>query len=251
VLGEAPEMGAIFMNEQDILNASYTLLEQDSTHWGISDDEYLTGRTFLNMGIGRWEQFENTTWRELWKMNSDASSTLGGDATTTTAHDYNCPSDMDRPGGYVTTGTATHTFWEVTPPEKVEMLANSDKSYCFFTGSQSAGFTLHFNPRVTMTTGQAIDYPYYKKADTSTATSFVPEMSDPYYLAYFVAAHMSEEGVNADLFNMAEEKLDNMRTENMSGYWGVPNLIDEDGSGGLGFGGGGAGIVNSQNPTGR
>jgi hypothetical protein len=239
------------MTENSIIDAAYTLLEQDSTHWGTTDDEYSTARTFLNMGIGRWEQFDNTTWRELWKMNADAASTLGGASTTTTASTYDCPSDMDRPGGYVTTGSATHTFWTVIPVEKVDMYSNSDSEVCWFTGNSNTGYDLHFNPRITQTAGAAIDYPYYKKASTSSATSFVPEMSDPYYLVYFIAAHMSEEGVNADFFNMAEDKLENMRVKNMSGVWGVPDLIEEDGNGGLGFGTGGIRIPTSTNATGR
>jgi hypothetical protein len=36
---------------------------------------------------------------------------------------------------------------------------------------------------------------------------------------------MGEEGINTDFFNMAEEKLENMRVKNMAGFWGVPNPI--------------------------
>jgi hypothetical protein len=241
------------MTEQEIINASYSLLEQDSTHWGTTDDEYLTAREFFNMGIGRWEVYSNTTWRDLWTQLSDAASTLAGDATTSAStSDYDCPSDLIRPGGWVTTAastaTSTHTFWTVKQPEDIAGLANSDDYFCWFTGNKNTGWDLHFNPRITLTAGETIDYPYYKAASTSTATSFVPEMSDPYYLAYFVAAHMSEEGINADFFNMSEEKLENMRTQNMSGVWGVPFQIDDISDG---FGDVGRTIVSSTNQTGR
>lgn len=235
------------MDEQDIINAAYTLLEQDNTMWNTTDDEYLTAREFLNMGVGRWEHYNNTTWNELWTTLKDNST--GGDTSTSAAvSDYDCPTAMARPGGYVTTGTATHTFWTVKNPNEVAALANNDDYWCYFTGSKKDGFDLHFNPRIVLTAGETIDYPYYKKATTSTATSSVMEMSDPYYLAYFIAAHMSEEGVNADFFNMAEEKLDNMMVENMSGVWGVPNTIDDMSDG---FGTAGGATISSSNPTGR
>lgn len=240
------------MTEDTIIDTAHTLLEQDADDWATTDDEWTTARRFLNLGVGRWEQYENTTWRELWVMNSDASSALGGDTlTVASTWDYDCPSDMERPGGYVTTGTSTHTFWTVIPAESVQMYANSDAYFCYFTGSKKTGFDLHFNPRVTITADQAIDYPYYKQASTSSATSFVPEMSDPYYLAYFIAAHMSEEGVNADFFNMAEDKLENMRVKNMSGLWGTPDTIEDDGNGGIGFGSGGPRMATSTNPIAR
>jgi hypothetical protein len=242
------------ITQSEIITAAYALLEQDSTGtWTSGDDEYTTAQTFFNMGIGRWEVYQNTTWRELWKQLSDAASTLGGDTSTSASvSDYDCPSDMIRPGGWVTTAasdtTATHIFWTVKQPEDVGGLANSDDYYCWFTGNKNTGWDLHFNPRITLTAGQTIDYPYYKTASTSSATSFVPEMGDPYYLAYFIAAHMSEEGINADFFNMSEEKLDNMRTANMSGVWGVPSTVE-----GVfdGFGDVGNTIVSSTNQTGR
>ncbi len=218
------------MDEQDIINAAYTLLEQDNTMWDTTDDEYLTAREFLNMGVGRWEIYEATTWRELQVMNSDASSSLGGNTTTSASvSDYACPSDMAIPGGWVTTSTSAatspHVFWEVIPVERRQELADSDEDFCWFTGNRESGYTLHFNPRITQVDGSTIDYPYYKKATKTSATSDTVEMSDPYYLSYFIAAHMGEEGINTDFFNMAEEKLENMRVKNMAGFWGVPNPI--------------------------
>jgi len=241
------------MTEQQIIDAAYNLLEQDNTKWATTDDEYSTARAFLNMGVGRWETYMNTTWRELWTTLTDSASTLSGDKTTSAAVSaYDCPTDMVRPGGYVTTSastaTSTHTFWTVKNPEDTAILANSDEYYCYFTGNKRTGFDLHFNSRITLTAGHTIDYPYYKAATTSSSTSTVLEMSDSYYLAYFIAAHMSEEGINADFFNMSEEKLENMRVQNMSGLWGVPFQIDDISEG---FGDVGGKTISSTNQTGR
>ena len=241
------------MTEQQIINEAYALLEQDSTLWATTDDEYSTARAFFNMGVGRWETYMNTTWHELWTTLADAASSLGGDTSTVAGTSaYDCPSNFVRPGGYVTTSastaTSTNTFWTVIQPEQVAALGNSDDYFCWFTGNNKTGFDLHFNPRITLTTGQTIDYPYYKAATTSSATSTVPEMGDPHYLSYFIAAHMSEEGVDADFFNMSEEKLDAMRTVNMSGVWGNPFQIDDFSDG---FGDVSATNISSTNQTGR
>ena len=76
-------------------------------------------------------------------------------------------------------------------------------------------------------------------------------MSDPYFLSYWIAAHMSEEGINEDYYNMAEVRLDQMRTKNMSGYFGVTDNIDPAGDNYLGFGDSGTSTIDSENPTGR
>jgi len=196
-------------------------------------------RGFLNIGVGRWEFYDNTTWRELWTKNSDAASGLGGDTTTVASQsDYDTPSDFIRPGGYVTTvGTsATKIFWQVIPPEEVIKWANSDDYYCYITGSYKGGFDLHFNARITMSAGLTIDYPYYKAATKTAATSDSTEMSDPYFLSYFIAAHMAEGGVDVNFMDMAEARLEQMRTANMSSVWGVPGNIEDDGNGYIGFG---------------
>lgn len=242
------------MDEQDIINEAYYILEQDNTLWDTTDDEYLTARGFLNLGLGRWEFYENTLWRELWTMLSDAASTVAPAATKVTVaatYDYDCPTDMAAPGGYVTTGGTTKTFWRVLPPEEVAKYANSDTYYCYFTGNREGGYDLHFNPRISQAGGETIEYPYYKKASTSDSASDVLELGDPHFLSYFIAAHMSEEGIDPDLMNMAEARLEQMRTRNMSGYFGVPDRIEDDLEGYLGFGGWNGSVVTSSNQTGR
>jgi hypothetical protein len=230
------------LTESDIVNNAYYLLEQDKDVWASTDDEWTVARGILNIGVGRWEFYENTTWRELWTTNSGAASSLGGDTVTTDSeNDYDCPSDMARPGGYVVTSsssaTGTRTFWQVVPPEEVIKWRNSDDYYCYFTGNIKAGFDLHFNPRIDIDAGLYIDYPYYKQATKSTATSSTVEVPDPYFLSYFIAAHMAEGGVDPDMMDMAEARLEQMREVNLSSYWGVPGNIEDDGNtAGLGFG---------------
>lgn len=241
------------MDEQDIINNAFYLLEKDSDPWDTTDDEYTTARGILNMGVVRWENYDNTTWRELWTTLTDAAD---GDKTVSAAdYDYNCPTNMARVGGYVTITPASGdaVFYQVLPPEEVRKYKGTTTNWCYFTGNKSAGFDLHFNPSCTLSTGGTIDYPYYKSATQSSAASTVLEVSDPNFLSYFIAAHMSEssESMDGDFFTVAEGLLRQMKSLNNSGYWGVPNNIEPAADEYLGFGVGGLGTPTSSNPTGR
>jgi hypothetical protein len=244
------------MTEQQIINNSFYLLEKDSDTWATTDSEYLTARGFLNVGVNRWASFENTTWRELWTTNSNALSSLGGDTTVSASvWTYDTPSDFVRPGGYVTTTDSAGgvTFWRVLPNEEVGKHANSTENFAYFTGNKSAGFDLNFNAKSTPTTGGTINYPYYKAATQSSATSTVLECGDPNFLSYFIAAHMSEstDAIDATFFSVAEGLLRQMKSVNNSGIWGTPFNIQDSLEDLDGFGYGGGSVANSGNPTGR
>lgn len=224
------------LTENDIINNAYYLLEQDPTVWETDSDEYLTARGLANIGINRWAKYDNTTWRDLWVTNAASSD---GVKTTTTALSYAAPTNMARPCSFVrlTDSSDNVVIYDVVPIERVASLAESTANFVYFSGNPDKdGFTLHFNPNLTITAGQTIDYEYYKKPTLFTATSSTTEMSDPYFLSYFIASHMSDEGIDPDLMNMAEARLEQMRVENMSGLFGVSNNIESALSEDDGFG---------------
>lgn len=240
------------LTENQIIDNTFYMLEKDSTPWGTSDAEYTTARGLLNMAIQRWEHYENTTWRELWTTLIDASD---GDKTTT-ADDftYDCPTNFVRPGGYVTTSlSGIVTFWKVIPVEEASKYKAHAGNVCWFTGSYSSNFVLNFNSNATVAASSTIDFPYYKSATISSATSTVLEPGDPNFLSYFISAHMSEstESVEADFFTISEGLLKQMRSRNNSGVWAVPSNIEPSLADYDGFGTGGNYIATSSNPTGR
>lgn len=244
------------LTENQIINNAFYLLEKDSDPWATTDDEYSTARGFLNMGVVRWEHYLNTPWRELWIMNSSALSSLGGDTTVSASTwTYDCPSDFIRPGGYVvTTDTSgSSSLWRPVPVEKANDYIDSTAHVCWFTGNNTTGFDLNFNPNTTLTTGSSIDYPYYKRALRSSAASSVLELGDPNFLSYFIAAHMSEssDSVESNYFTVAEGLLQQMKTANNSGVWSTPFNIDPSLEDYDGFGTGSVGVVTSWNPTNR
>jgi hypothetical protein len=241
------------LDEENIIDNAFYLLEKDSDPWASTDDEYTTARGFLNMGVMRWENYENTTWRELWTTLTGAAT--GQKTISAATWEYDCPTDFVRPGGYVTTTSTdgTVTFWSVKPNEEVGKYANSTAEFCYFIGNKNAGFHLEFNSKTTLSTGATINYPYYKVAGQSDNASDVLEIGDPNFLSYFIAAHMSEssDSVDGDFFAIAEGLLKQMKSVNTSGVFGVPFNIEPSLEDYQGFGTGGSRIISSENPTGR
>jgi hypothetical protein len=241
------------LTENNIIDNAFYLLEKDSTPWATTDDEYSTARGILNIGVGRWENYENTTWRELWTKLSKA--TTGQDTVSSGVWTYNTPDDFIRPGGYITTTASdgSVTFWKVVPPEQVTDYSDSTADVCWFDGNQKAGFDLNFNAKTTPNNGATINYPYYKRATRSSNASTVLEVGDPNFLSYFIAAHMSEsaDSVEGNFFTIAEGLLKQMKSVNNSGIWSIPSNIDPSLEDWQGFGTGSNGSVSSSNPTGR
>jgi hypothetical protein len=211
------------MTEEAIIKLAFNISELDIDYWDTDSDEYALARQLLNDGVNRWEGFENTKWRELIGISSTA---------LTTAHSYATASGFAYPGSWVRTGDQ---FWEVIQPERVGDYATSDSYYCYFLGNKKDGFTLNFNSNITMPSGTA-DYEYYKKATQTTAPTDEVEMSDPNFLAYWIASKLGEDGMDIDLFNIAENKLSQMKVANLSGYFGVPSKVNSTIDDDYGFG---------------
>lgn len=225
------------LTENNIIDIVYALYETDDDGWETDSDEYLAARKYANVAINRWEKYDNTQWRELW---STLTAAADGDKTLTAGdYSYDCPTNFLRPGSWVRTG-ATPTFWKVIPPEQVAAkdLSNDTSNFCYFTGNIKTGFDLNFNPNVTLTTGDTIYYEYYKVATKFTAITDTTEMSDPYFIVYYVLYRfLKNDGEDyTDEANQSEDLLENMRTTNLSGYFGIPGQIQEPISSNSGFG---------------
>ena len=213
-------------SEQTIItNASY-LTEKGSDGWGTATDEYLTARGYANAAINRWEMYDNTRWKELFTTLTAAAD--GTKTITAGTYTYSCPTNFRYPSSYVriVDSGGSSSFWQVIPPEKLAFYANSSQRVVWFTGNIKAGFTLNINSyNIMLTTGHTINYEYFKQATLFTAITDTTEMSDPYFISYYIAAHMAEEGVDPDLNTMAEARLEQMRTANMGQLFGVSDDI--------------------------
>jgi len=229
------------LTENQVLNIVYSLYEGDTTNWSTSSDEYLAARVYANAAINRWEFYEQTNWKELWTSLDDAASTVTKTLTAGT-YTYTCPDDFIKPSSYVRTvdSGGTSQYWDVYPSSKVPSYDDDSSLFCYFTGNVKSGFTLNFNPNVDLTTGNTISYEYYKTATTFTTTASTTEMSDPYFIVYFVLSRLyendGEDGRANKAFQEAEGRLENMRTNNIIGLEGVDDRIEYTLSDGGGFG---------------
>lgn len=217
------------LTENDILDIVYALKEGDDDGWETDSDEYLAGRRYCNSAIFRWEQYDNTVWNELWTTLTDAAD--GTKTITAGTYNYSCPTNMKHPSSWVRTyDGVTSVFWKVVNPRELGENANNNTDrFCYFTGSVKDGFTLNFNPNITLNTGDTINYEYYRQATTFTATTSTTEMSNPYFIVYSVLGQFIKLDGEDNLQELqnAEEALENMRVANEIGLYGVPNAISE------------------------
>lgn len=224
------------MTESDIQDAIHTMYEGDTDTPTSTDDDYLSRRTLIDAGINRWEQYEGTQWNELRVKLTDAAD---GDKTTSDGTlVYDCPTNFVFPGGYVRLNIGTtYQYYQVVPYEKIQLYDNNDKKICYFSGNPQDGYDLTFldDPDGAYT----ISYEYYKSADTISATTTVPEMSDPYFLVYFVVSRLLQQDNRPQLareyFTEAEARLQQMKVKNMTtAHWQGNTLMDRDFDQGIG-----------------
>ena len=222
------------MTEQEIINSVYYLVEIDSEPWTSSDDEYLTARGLCNIAINRWDKYENTVWNDLIVNLTDSDVSLLGDKVTVAeTYSYDCPTDFVRPVSFVRIGGELYDVKKVT---EIQSLKDSQAKWVYFRGNIKDGYKINLNPNLTVVAGEVIEYEYYKKTSSFSETSSESEMSDPYFIVYFVAAHMGDEGINTDYYQMAEARLEQMSTVNMSGLFGVSSNMDTSLDSNDGFG---------------
>lgn len=217
------------MTEQQIIDTVFALYETDTTGWDTTSEEYLAARTYCNVAIGKWEHYDNTEWRDLWGTLTAAATGTKTLTAGTTA--YLCPTNFVRASSWVRTvaSSGAITWWQVIPVEMVAKMAASDDHFCYFTGNVKDGFYVNFNSRITLTTGDTINYEYYKSATQFSVTSSTTEIPDPYYIVYFVLARfLHNDGEdNTEELQEADDRLETMRVKNMSLLYDIPDTIQE------------------------
>lgn len=195
----------------------HSLLENDSDTPESTDDSYTTRTRLINQAIYQWENERDILWKELWATKND--QTVAESDT-----DYTAPTNFKMPGGYVSfilNGSTTKL-----PVISVEdyQTYDGEERVCYFTGNPQDGYVLNLGWTPASTDpllGATISYNYYKTADQMSATSDKPEMSDPMFIVFWVAAHQSQaEGdFNAYnvFFNQSQEALRRMIIANETG----------------------------------
>lgn len=194
------------LTESDLIDQIYSSYEGDNDTWSSTSAEYLTARNYCKAAIIRWEFLEGIQWPELFTTLTAAAD--GTKTTTAGTTAYGCPTDMripPRPGQFVrVVSGGTSGSFQVIPLSKVEQFDNSSARFCYFTGNQKLGFTLNFNPNITLVTGDTIKYEYYRRATYFTATTSTTEMSNPFYIVHYCLHRFYK---NDGLLSEASEEL--------------------------------------------
>lgn len=208
-----------------------TLLELDSTAPSSGEEDFTVWTALLNTGVNIWENEEGMLWNELFVKLADAPD---GTKTTTTATTYTVPALFRFPAsGYVWLGTGTNkTAYKVIKQHEVQLYENDSSNWCYFL--QDGTSTLEFNPNLTITSGLTISYNYYKYASAVSAASDTFEMSDPMFAVYYALAELTKEEGNGQSLNIANQKMDAMKTRNESPAWFQEDSLTRNT--GVGFG---------------
>jgi hypothetical protein len=211
------------LTEADIIDQIYSSYENDNSTWSSTSAEYLTARRFCKAAILRWEYLEGSRWNELYTTLTEASD--GTKTVTSGTYTYGCPTNMHvapQPGSYVrlVDSGGAKKFLLVIPLAKVEQLSNTTADVCYFTGNPKLGFTLNIHSSVSLTTGNTINYEYWRNATYFTTTTSTTEMSNPFFIVHYVLWRLyKNDGLLTEAqeeFNTAETLLEEMKSETFS-----------------------------------
>lgn len=211
----------------DYINSLY---ESDSSVPSEGDEDYTVWTSLINIAVNLWENEDGILWKELFVKLEDAAD---GDKTTTAGdYSYSVPTNFRFPAsGYVWLGTGTNkTAFKVIKQEDLALYENDMGNWCYFLMDTTP--TLEFNPNCTLTTGQTINYNYYKKATALTEGTDTFEMSDPMFAVYFVLSELKKEEGDTSAALVASQKLEGMKTRNsMPANWQDNSLLNNLGTG--------------------
>jgi hypothetical protein len=228
------------MTLDQIVQAAYSIYEGDADTPASGEDEYTLATRYSNAAINMWYREGGMLWNELWVKLEDAAT---GDKTTADGTlVYDCPTDFHFPGGHVrlVDAAGVSKYFSVITQEKSQLFDQLSDSVCWFTGNPQDGYDLNFlnDPDGTYT----ISYEYYKTPTELSATSDVPEMTDPYFIVWYVVWRLYKNDGQHDESNEAKDiwigKLSQMKDQNIMPAWYQDNRIEDRNfdTGGSGFG---------------
>lgn len=210
-------MAKVISTLSDYIGYVNTLYNYSSTAPTAGDEDYTVWTSLANIAVSLWERERGMLWNELFVKLTDAAT---GDKTTAVGdYSYALPSDFRFPAsGIVWLGSNTNkTAYKVIKMQDLQAYENDMGYWCYFMMDGSP--TLEFNPNLTFSSAQTINYAYYKYASQLTTGSSTFEMSDPMFSVYFALSELKKEEGNIPELTIAKEKLDAMATLNEMPTW--------------------------------
>ena len=225
-------MSVIISTLADAISYINSLYEQDDTAPTSGDENYTLWTALINVAISLWENEEGVLWRELYTTLADASD---GDKTiAASTWDYDCPSDFNFVVGKVriVSSSGVSTYYDVIPSTDVSLYDDNSSRWCHFTGNPSDGYDIHFNPDLSLATGETIAYEYYKTATKVSLATDKFEMADPMFTVFYVLGELKKDEGDTTALGIATQKLESMRTKNMMpSFYQDTSLRDRTGDG--------------------
>ena len=197
-----------------------TLYNISSTPPTSGEEDYLVWTSLFNIAKSLWEK--EGLWKEL---VVDLANAADGDKTTTTATSYDLPSLFRFPmTGIVWLGTGTDkTDYPVIDVTQKQLYENNSDNWCYFLNGK-----LYFNPNLSITAAQTINYTYYKYATKLTTGADLMEMSDPMFAVYFALSELKKDEGDTAAGAIATQKLAAMKTQNASpAFFQTDNLLNQ------------------------
>jgi len=224
------------MDFNSIFTAYYSQFRADSDVPTSSDDEYTVGMRLANEAINYWANYDSTYWKELYttlQLSTQVSPALVTTLTTGTTS-YTCPTNFREAGGYVkvinANGTEVQQYPIIEPSEA--QFKSDTEDYCYFTGSNKDGYTLHINPSPTSNlNGLRFDYVYYKTPTEFTTGTDKTEMANPYFVVHRMLAMQFRASRNpyySSALKDSENTVRTMQLDNNSGNWANPPTIADN-----------------------
>lgn len=185
--------------EERLQEIIHRLYEGSTDYPDTTSDDYLLRRGYINDSVNEWAlNSGNVRWRELFTTLADASD---GDEVTTTATQYDCPTNFMFMSSRLEIGGAYYTF--SSNDEVANRQDRGESRFFWITGSPNA-YKLNISEAVDA--GGTISYSYYKQPTLATATTTVLEMSRPYFAVYFTLSKLYEQDLNATMMSVYENK---------------------------------------------
>jgi hypothetical protein len=210
-------MAKVITDVDSAIDYINTLYNFSSSAPSSGEEDYAVWLALLNVAVNLWESEEGILWNELFVKLADAAD---GDKTTAAADDsYSTPTDFRfSAGGYVWLGDGTSkTPYKIVKQEELQIYENDTGNWCYFLMDTSP--TLEFNPNLTLSASQTINYAYYKNATKLTTGSDTFEMSDPMFAVYFALSELKKEEGNVGEVSLVQEKMSAMKLRNEMPGW--------------------------------
>lgn len=221
---------ATAQTELQILQIIHSLYEGNTSYPASTEDDYLVRRDMANEAVMKWDMYKGTLWNELWTSSSSAPD--GAFSITSGAVQYALPTDFRFMGGFLRLIDANNnvTFYQKRKQEAQDVYEGQTNNSFSITGNAKAGFKINFlrgtgSGAFPLTTdiGKTIKYEYYKRPQLFTATTDIPEMSNPDYIVHYVLSYLYRQDDNFEAsdreMRVAEDILSQMQSINMMSSW--------------------------------